>query len=96
VTRQDADDRIIGPGTASDGGFDVRIIGGGPADEGTSAAIAAAVARVLGERDRERTVAPSAWALAGRIEARDGRTLRSRNELLGVAWSSMTSEAAQR
>jgi hypothetical protein len=93
VTHSGADRRSIG--SSPDGAFDVRIVTGGPADAGTEAAIAVAVARVLRERDRERTALPSAWARAGRSEASDGRLLRSREVLLGAlgAAGSMLSEA---
>jgi len=84
VTDSDRESPADGPEVELNGGFEIRIVAGGPADAETSAAIAAAVARVLGARDRGRTVRPSAWAQAGRIEASDGRTLRSRDQFLAA------------
>jgi hypothetical protein len=75
---------IVLDAAAAPGDLDIRIVAGGEADPGTTAAIAAAVTRVLGQRDAQRTVRPSAWALAGRIEAREGRTVRSRALLPGT------------
>ncbi len=61
--------------------LDVRITAGGELTAIEQEAIVTAVSRLVRDRTAERAQPPSAWALAGRLEASGATTIRSRAEL---------------
>jgi hypothetical protein len=70
-----------GSGTGSDAAADVRIVRGGRTTPAEQVAIVTAVTRIVREREVERATRPSAWALAGRLEASGATTVRARSGL---------------
>jgi len=73
--------------------FSVSVVHGGTTDGVEEAALLVAVRRALTEREERRNMAESAWSRAGRLEAADGRRIRSRAHMPGV--SSVTGAAAR-
>ena len=59
----------------------VHIVGGGTPTDAQEAAIAIAVRRTITRRDLSRSAPAPLWGVVGRLESRDGRTIRSRSML---------------
>jgi hypothetical protein len=73
--------------------FEVTVVHGGGTDGVEEAALLVAVRRALTEREARRDAPASTWSLAGRLEAADGRRIRSRAHMPGVP--SVTGAAAR-
>ena len=68
--------------------LEIRVITGGVPTAEQEAALALAVSRVIAQRDLARAVPQPIWGVVGRLEARDGRLIRSRAMLpRDSAWS---------
>jgi hypothetical protein len=71
-----------------DSQVEIRIVSGGVPTVPQEAAIAIAVRRVITQRDDARATPPPLWGAVGRIEARDGLSIRSRAGLpRTLTWS---------
>jgi hypothetical protein len=69
-------------------GLAIRIVDGGAPSPAEEAALTMAVRQVIAERDRRRAAPTPLWGIVGRLEARDGLSIRSRATLpRDTAWA---------
>jgi len=70
------------------GRLEVEVVGGGTPTDEEHEALTIAVRRVIAARDARRSAPAPLWGLVGRLEARDGLSIRSRVAMpRSVTWT---------